>query len=288
MDVLSGRGHRVTVARIMQMTSLAIMASVMSLAVACTSAEGPGRGAGGPAAPKAASRMLPSKLGDKQGVIFAETAGDTVTGKGDGGATVEIPDGAAVEIVAENEAMMGGGEEDASTDILYQGTKLTVPAIRLLVEGALERSPDGRLAIFSTIVSCGDLCHRDLYVLAADGRRERLGDGVADIVVGWSKDGKQAAIGSGQLWLVDIATLQVTPLESYTAPAYAPDGTLYIRDQDGSAYILAAGSEPRLVFKAEKEPEREEGDYGADDPMPVEFDAAGKPQFDVRVGPGSE
>ena len=78
-------------------------------------------------------------------------------------------------------------------------------------------------------------------------------------------------------------------LESYTAPAYAPDGTLYIRDQDGSAYIFAAGSKPRLVFKAEKdEAEPEEDDYGADDPMPVEFDAAGKPQFDVRVGPSGE
>jgi hypothetical protein len=273
----------------MQLTTLAVTSSVMSLAIACTSAESPGRAAAGPAAPERASRMVPSKLGDKQGIIFAETAGSTVAGKGDGGATVAIPDGAAVEIVAENEAMMGGGEEDASTVILHEGKKLTVPAIRLLVEGALERSPDGRLAVFSTIVSCGDLCHRELYVLAADGRRERLGDGVADVVVAWSKDGKQAAVGSGQLWLVDIATLRVTPLESYTAPAYAPDGTLYIRDQDGSAYILAAGSEPRLVFKAEKdEAEPEEDDYGADDPMPVEFDAAGKPQFDVRVGPGSE
>jgi hypothetical protein len=272
----------------MQLPSLTVMASVMALAVACASAESPGRAPDGPAAPETASR-IPAKLGDKQGVIFAETAGGTVAGKGDGGATVAIPDGAPVEIVAENEAMMGGGDEDASADVLYQGKKLTVPAIRLLVEGALERSPDGKLAVFSTIVSCGDLCHRELYVLAADGRRARLGDGVADVVVAWSKDGKQAAVGSGQLWLIDIATLRVTPHESYTAPAYAPDDTLYIRDQDGSAYILAAGSQPRLVYKAEKdEAEPEEDDYGADDPMPVEFDAAGKPEFDVRVGPGSE
>jgi len=248
------------------------------------SATGSGSDAGSGSAPAAPAAFLPAKLDAKQGIVFAETRGGTVDAIGADKARTTLPDGTVVEIAEVKEADMSTSDE-ASVDVVVGGKTVTVPAARVLLEATLQRSPDGAFAVMSVIESCGDLCHTIHYAIASDGRRAKLGDGVADVVVAWSKDGKQAAIGSGNLWLVSLPDLAVRLVEGFTAPAYAPDGTLYVRDHDGSAYTGVESGKKKRVFKAEPL-EPEEGDYGADDPPPVEFDAKGKPDFALPGPPG--
>lgn len=211
---------------------------------------------------------------------MAETAGGTVEATAKDGAKVKLADGARVDVVAANEMEMGADSSSSTIEITSGGKQWVLPLLNVLTEERLARSPDGKYAVFSAIDHCGDACHTVLYVVATDGRREKLGDGVVDRVVAWRQDGKELAVGSGILWLVRLPALEVQSDEQYTAPAYAPDGTLYVRDPDGSAYKLGAGKAKR-VFKAPKPPPPLEGDYGADDPVPVEFDAAGKPTYKI-------
>ncbi len=223
--------------------------------------------------------FLPASIADGRGIALADAQGGTIAATADDGSKIEIADGAAVAIAEIAEMGMGaGGPDSATVDVVVGGKRVALPAGQVLHEEALQRSPDGAVAVFSFINSCGDLCHTMLYVVASDGRRAKLGDGVVDVVVAWRADGKELAVGSGSLWLVALPELQVRAVHEYTAPAYAPDGTLYVRDQDGSAYTLT-GTEATRVHKAKKQPPLEEGDYGADDPPPVTFDADGRPRF---------
>ena len=254
-----------------------VISIVVVVVVGCT------RSATTAARPAGGAPFLAAKLDDKHGVVFAETRGGTVEATGAGGAKTSIADGTVAEIAAVKEADMSSSE-DATVDVVVDGQPVTVPAARVLLEANLLRSPDGAVALFSVIESCGDLCHTIHYVIATDGRRAKLGGGVADVVAAWRPDGTQAAIGSGNLWLVNLPELAVREVADFTAPAYAPDGTLYVRDHDGSAFTGVDGGKPKRVWKAEPL-ESEEDDYGADDPPPVEFDAAGKPSFELPGPP---
>ena len=232
-------------------------------------------GAGSPPA-AAGAAFFPDKLAEKQGVILADTRGGTVEG---------IADGTVVDIGEMNEAMMGS-EESSTAAVTANGRTVKVPMIHLLREASIQRSSDGKFAVLSQIESCGDLCHSMHFIVAADGRRVRLGDGVADIVVAWKKDGTEVAVGSGHLWIVALDDLTVRNVESYTAPAYGPDGTLYVRDHDGSAFIVAGAAAPRRVWKAPPVEPSGDDEYGADDPDPVRFDDRGKPIYEPEyVGP---
>jgi hypothetical protein len=221
--------------------------------------------------------FLPARLAAHTGIAFAETQGETIDAPGANGQGRSIADGAEVSIKAAREVEMGDSDE-ATVDVIAEGETLTLPAARVLREGNLTRAPDGSFAVFDVIESCGDLCHTAIYLVARDGRRVRLGGGVVDLVVAWRSDGKEVAIGSGSLWIVSLPALAVRQLPEYTAPAYSPDGTLYVRDQHGSAFTV--GAKVELKWRAPPSPPPEEGDHGADDPPPVRFDAAGKPSFE--------
>jgi hypothetical protein len=231
------------------------------------------------APPAAATSFIPAKLDEKKGIAFAETQGGTVEGKGADGAKVPIKDGTLLDVAEVKEADMSSGPDPASVDVTIGGKTVSVPAANVLLESTLTRSADNKFAVFTFIDSCGDLCHTMLFVLSAEGKRAKLGDGVADRVVAWRKDGKELAVGSGTLWLVALPDLTVKNIENYTAPAYAPDGTLYVRDQAGSAFTLAADGKAKRVWKNKQK--REEDEYGADDPGPVEFDSTGKPKYEL-------
>jgi hypothetical protein len=70
-------------------------------------------------------------------------------------------------------------------------------------------------------------------------------------------------------------------LEGVEAPAYAPDGKLYVRN--GEYQVLeVVGTEAKVVGAAKK-PKRDPNDPFEEPPSPVEFDAAGKWQL-----PGGE
>jgi hypothetical protein len=228
----------------------------------------------------AAAPFLPAVLAPKTGIAFAETRGGRVQGKAANGSKTSIRDGAPVAVVSVHQAEMG--DPDSSTvEVKVDGKRSTVPITAVLWEEALQRSPDGAFAVFSAITACGDLCHTEIFLVGRDGKRVPLGGGGVDVAVAWRPDGKEVAVGSGSLWLVALPGLTVRPVEDYMAPAYAPDGTLYVRDRDGSAYKLRSGKAKR-VWKAPPAAEPEDGgdmEGGAMEPTPVKFDRAGKPNF---------
>lgn len=68
------------------------------------------------------------------------------------------------------------------------------------------------------------------------------------------------------------------------SPSFSPDGVLYVRDADGSAYTLIDGK-AKQVWKAPKDEEGEDDDpYDVDGPPPVKW-KDGKPDFAPSFGP---
>ena len=252
--------------------------SAATVSAGSGSATGSGSASGSAAAtaPAATATLLPAKLAEGEGVVFAETKGGTVELMAADGSKTQLADGTRVKITRAGEADMSD-QDPITHEVEVDGKTGTLPAARVLTESGLKRSPDGKFAVFVADEQCGDLCHTRLFILAADGTRKELGDGVVDVAVAWHKDGAQAAVGSASLWLVTLPSLEVNAIESYTSPSYAPDGTLYVRDHGGSAFMLAGGT-AKLAWKAPKK-KADPDDYGAEQPPPVTFDAAGKPTF---------
>jgi len=218
---------------------------------------------------KSAEPFLPAKLGDKDGVIFAETPGGSVEG---------IPDGTRVSLGAEKEIGVGAAEE-ATVTVKHSGKDVELKAERVIREGELKRSADGKYAVFAPMVACGDLCHSVLWIVSADGKRAKLGDGGVDTYVAWQPSGGTVAVGNGALYVVSLADLKVTTNNKYMSPAYAPDGTLYVRDSDGSAFKLD-GDKATRVWKAKRKPAGGEEEMASEDPPPITF-KDGKPKFEL-------
>jgi hypothetical protein len=227
------------------------------------------------AAPPAKTELLPAKIEDKHGIVFSEKQGEQVTATVKG-QSVMIPDGTNVEIAGEKEGMVGSGE-DASITVKYEGKDVELSTDRVLVEGALARSPDGKHAVFTVVTTCGDLCHSSIYLVSADGKRTKLGEGGPDSHVAWSAD--KVAVGNHGLWVATLSDHKVENPEGYTSPSFAPDGTLYVRDFDGSAF-KREGDKFVLAKKAKKSkkvsPDEEVVDD--EDPEPVTFEG-GKPKY---------
>jgi hypothetical protein len=216
--------------------------------------------------PAPVASLLPAKIGKDKGIVFADKQGGTVE---------SLADGTEVDVVSVHEAEMGVAAA-STVEVKVSGKHIKLPIDRVLREDALTRAADGKLAVFHTISACGDACHTALFVIAADGRRVKLGDGAVDVATAWRPDGQQVAIGSGELWIVDLPSLAVQHLDKYTAPAYAPDGKLYVRDQDGSGFAMAADNTAKRVHKAKHSHGGDGDEGGGGDPAPATFDATGK------------
>jgi hypothetical protein len=225
------------------------------------------------APPAAKTELLPAKIEDKHGIVFSEKQGEQVTATVKG-QSVMIPDGTNVEIVGEKEAMAESGE-DTSVTVKYEGKEVELATDRVLVEGALQRSPDGKHAVFTVITTCGDLCHSSIYLISADGERTKLGEGGPDSHVAWATD--KVAVGNHGLWVATLADHKVENPEGYTSPSFAPDGTLYVRDFDGSAF-KREGDKFVLAKKVKKKQLSPDEEMREEDPVPVTFDGD-KPKF---------
>lgn len=231
-----------------------------------------------PAPPAPKTELLPAKLGEKEGVVFAEKQGEQVTATVKG-QSVMIPDGTKVDITAEKDVGVGDQQEPTVT-VKYEGKDVELKADRVLMEGALQRSQDGKHAVFTVTTACGDLCHTAIYLLSANGKRTKVAEGGPGTTVAWTAD--KVAIGNGNLWVVTLANHEAKMHEEYTSPAYAPDGVLYVRNHDGAAFKLE-GDKATQVWKPKKKKKPvadEEMDIPEDDPAPVTFEG-GKPKFDL-------
>ncbi len=224
--------------------------------------------------------FLPAAIDKKSGIIFATKAGGTVKG---------IKDGTTVEVVGESGGAVGD-MADATVTVKHEGKKVKLRADRVLRDMDVEqirRSPDNQHAVYSPIVACGDLCHSVLWLIsAADGKRVRLGEGGPVVHVAWHPKGGTVAVGSASLWIVSLADYKVKHLEDYTSPTYSPDGTLYVRGADGSAFTLGKGK-PVKVWDSGAGDEPDGGpdeEEDPEDPKPVEF-VDGKPDFSLEYFP---
>jgi len=235
------------------------------------------------AAPDAtAPAFLPPTLDEKSGIIFAATAGGSVKG---------IKDGTAVAVVSETGGAVGD-MADATVTVKHEGKKVKLAADRVLRSAtvdAIHRSPDNRFAVFAPIVACGDMCHSVIWLVsAADGKRVKLGEGGPDVYVAWHPRGGTVAVGSASLWIVSLPDFKVKAVEEFRSPSYSPDGTLYVRSGDGSAYTIGKGKPVKVwdsgASDAEDAPDAEEEGMDTDEPKPVDFEN-GKPMFDLEWYP---
>ncbi len=236
-------------------------------------AEAPVVDAGAPVAAPAPVFSVANPLG-ASGVIMAEQPGGTVTLHPASGPDLTLADGERVTFVDDN-ASVGGG--NASATVEARGVRGAVPNARVVTEARLGRATSGA-AVFSAIFSCGDVCHREVWFIGANGQRARVTqDAGANITVMWRPDGAQVAVGSCGLWVIRAADGHVEAMETFTSPAYAPDGALFARgvQQDDGVFELADGTPPRRVFGAPGRVPPSTESAPAEDPAPVVFEQDG-------------
>jgi hypothetical protein len=226
----------------------------------------------GPATPARKDRGLLAVLPEGQGRVFSDRANGTVVAKA-GGKGVSLRDGDIVKFIEDNSGI--GMGEDTFAEVILNGKKLTVPNQHLILEKRLERSPDGQWAVFSTYTSCVDFCYATGWLLGP-AVRIRLSEHEfgPDLVVAWRKDGKQVAVGSRGLYLVSLPDGKVTDAREFTAPAYSPDGRLFVRgngESDDAVYEWIPEGKPRKILAFRGSPPPMETDTDPGDPMPVTF-----------------
>jgi len=226
--------------------------------------------------------FLPPALDEKSGIIFAAKAGGMVKG---------IKDGTPVTVVGESGGSVGD-MDDATVTVEHEGKKVKLIADRVLrsdTVDALHRSPDNQYAVFAPIVACGDMCHSVIWLITAkDGKRVKLGEGGPVVYVAWHPKGGTVAVGSGSMWIVSLADYKVKALADYQSPSYSPDGVLYARGEDGSAYTIGKGKPVKVwdsgASEEKDDPEADPEEMDVEGFKPVEFEN-GKPNFDLEWYP---
>lgn len=224
----------------------------------------------------AAVFAIPARLPEHGAVVLAEQPGGTVTLHPATGADITLADGESVTLVDESS---GVGQGDATATIEARGVRGQVPNARIVDESRIARSPDGHVAIFSAIVTCGDFCHSEVWWLGPAGARSRVTtDGTVDRTVSWRPDGTVAAVGSGALYMVRASDGHTETDTHFTAPAYAPDGALFVRgaEADDAVFALADGAPPRRVFAAPGRVPPTTEAHPATEPTPVVFEDEGR------------
>lgn len=219
--------------------------------------------------------LAPLTKGD-QGRVFSETPGGAVTAKA-AGKPLALKDGEDIKYLNDNGGI--GMYEKAVAKVIARKQKVTVPNGQVVVEHRLHRSPDRKWGVFSATIECGDLCHANGWLFGPGVRRRLSVDGFGmDVVVAWRADGKQVAIGSSTLFLVSLPDATPTQATRFTAPAYAPDGRLYVRgngsDRSASDAVFEwiADGKPRKVLAMPGAPPTSEGlEWDRGDPDPVTF-----------------
>jgi len=212
-----------------------------------------------------AARELPAKLPEDSGVVLADAPGGTVTLTVDGGGEVQLPDGT---IVTHSE---WPGEAPDSRDELvhvsHAGKQGTIASRFLFTE--IVRSPGGDFAMVTAEVGCGDYCHLAVMLIHGMAERWKLFEAVRPFPA-WRPDGKAVAIGGdGELVIVELPSgAVIAKSDKFMSPAYAADGTLYVRNGDYAVFTFD-GTKGKRVAKG-KAPELMEGEMDPG-PVPVEF-----------------
>lgn len=224
-----------------------------------------GSAAAGSAADGSTAMSLQTATGN-YGILLAETPGGTVTLTLDGGKTEELPDLTIVTITKEVGALWRvdvGGKQGA------------VEVEWIVGHENIERSPKGDFAVVTPIMECEDMCLRAVWLVHGSVKRWRALEFAHTPAAAWHPNGSNVAIsGSDRLLLIALPSGEViSETSGYVGPAYAPDGTLYVRDDKYGVFTFADG-EATKVGKGKKAKVLE-GEYPVD-PKPVVFGPDGK------------
>jgi hypothetical protein len=231
-------------------------------------AEPPSSAAAAVAQP-APARELPDP-GLLHAVLLATHQGGTVELTVDGGGRVALADGSLVELTAppDGMALPAGDWTHVST-----GDKQGLVPAESAVNG-VKKAPAGGFAVATAMVSCGDMCHSAVWLVHGMAERWRVFEHAVSADVAWHPRGGAVAIGGdGEMALIELPSGKVLQRSRrYFAPAYAPDGTLYVRDHDDGVLTLH-GDDATMVGKSTpRQPVA--GEYGMG-PAPVDFAADG-------------
>lgn len=201
---------------------------------------------------KGKARVFTAQPGEK---ITAQPAG----GKGKG---VVLSDGDEVQI---EDNGVGVGDGEAVATIRVGKRKLTLPGVNLISEESLQRSPDGKWAVLMTMSGCGDVCHGVAWLLGPAVRVRFSEDVGPEIQVSWRPDGGEVAVGgAGHVHVIALPEAKVVKQGEFEAPAYAPDGRLFMRGpgESDAVHQWIRGGKPRRVLAVRGQPPPlEEGEY---------------------------
>jgi hypothetical protein len=221
-------------------------------------------------APPAPARDLPVP-GLLQAVLLATHQGGTVELTLDGGGRVALTEGSVVDLTAPPAAVSPPAGD--WTHVSTGGKQGFVPAESAVND--VRRSPAGGFAVATAVVTCEDMCHSAVWLVHGMAERWRVFELAVSPDVAWHPHGGAVAIGGdGEMAILDLPSGKVLQRTSrYFAPAYAPDGTLYVRDHDDGVLTLR-GDDATTVGKSTP-PRLRAGEYGGG-PSPVTFAADGR------------
>lgn len=220
----------------------------------------------GSAAAGSAAMSLQTATGH-YGMLLAATAGGKVTLTLSGGKTEQLADLTIVKVgdqaTGESMAVEAGGK---------QGTVLNREVV---FDSDIQRSPKGDFAVVTPLVECVDTCDHEAWLVHGSVKRSLVLEHTVDTAAAWDPQGTNVAVGGGhKLVLIKLPSGEVlSETDGYVGPAYAPDGTLYVRDENFGVFTFA-NEKAKKVGKG-KRPKVPDGEFPAD-PKPVTFGPDGK------------
>jgi hypothetical protein len=257
----------------------------MVVALAACGAKEPSAAASGSTTPGSGSQPEPGEAPPKPAVakfpdiqpdhalILADTPGGKVTFTLADKTTSELADGTIVE---EHHEQFG------ESTVSSHGRTGTVELTHVIGSNAVYPAPSGVFAVLTPALGCGDYCHLAVWLVEGlNGRRWKISDNTVLPTVAWRADGKAVAVDAGPgVAVIELPSgKQLEMFEDTHSPAYAPNGTLYLRGPDWEVFEVADGKTKRVGQGVKLK---------LDYPMPafpVKFDASGKWQLSDEEKP---
>jgi hypothetical protein len=209
-------------------------------------------------------------VADKQSVALAEEPGGTVEIALDDGKTDQLPDGTAVVETPKP----ADSKADGTYHVTAGNTHGVIDSHRTPADYRV--SPDKTWAVVRFETQCGDVCFGAVWLVHGKKQRWKLFDSAVTTRAAWTTD-EAAVDDTRDTVIVQLPSGMVKrKLEGYLSPAYAPDGTLYLRDMKFGVFTVHGDDKPKKVGKTKGVSEPAEPGTYDPGPEPVEFDASGK------------
>jgi hypothetical protein len=199
-------------------------------------------------------------------MTLAREPGGTVKLTLDGGGEAALADGIVLTLSA---APDGVSPPDPHARHVTAGDKRGfVPGDEVIND--IARAPTGGFAVATGILECGDMCHSAVWLLRGYAQRWRLFPTSVRAAVAWHPTGTSVVVGGDtEIVMIELPSGKISRRTTgYLAPAFAPDGTLYVRNGDYDVLVLE-GDRAKKVGQGKRRPSAP-GVYETG-PHPVDF-----------------